>query len=394
MALLNNKIKKWVDNSLISQQQADEIVLFEKNRQSWQGGLIVFLGIMAAALGISAIIGANWEIIPDWLKLSADGLLLLLLAGCGFMLHKKGRDLSFEFVLLFYLLFILASIGLIGQVFHTGAPFYVALGLWCFMSLGLFLLSKRMPVPFIWLAGLAVALMGWQFDLFRESVAVTLLPYAGLLFALISMGFAWIMGRRSAQARAAAVIFVLLIMLVALLYEFKEFRYLASYSYDNYFDFHWLLLLLVPCLLLLWLAKFYSLMQKIALSLGALWLLGFVFNIFTAVSYYINEILPLLHSYYDDIFIDPVSSFSLLAWLSFYAVASGYNRLFLLWLILAGCRICAIFLMAAYGLWQTGLALLVCGAILVAIPLLWKKLFMGKVVKAGKTPAVKETGHE
>ncbi len=372
MALLANKVKKWVEHDLLSAQQGERILSFEKSQNTWQGAMVVFLGIMVVALGLSAIIAANWDLTPGWFKLAGNGFLLVAIVFFSWRCYTRGRGLLFEFALLFFLLYVLASIGLIGQVFHTGSPYYAAFFLWCFMTVGVMPLSRHMPVPALWLAGLGVALFGYMWDnLLYEDRVLQLLPHLGMAYAILALLFGLLLGKASPQAKAAGFIFCLFLIAGALTNELMESYYFVG-LHEKFDDRGSFTALTCAAMVLLWLSRQFSLWQKIALSLGGLWCLGIVYHLFRLISLSIHHgFMEQMDRY--SVFADPVSSFSLLAWLSFYAVASGYRRLFLLWLTLAGLRISAVFLLASYGLWQTGLALLVSGAILVSIPLLWKK---------------------
>lgn len=350
----------------------------EKRASPWQGAMVVFLGIIVLGLGFSAIVAANWEITPDWLKLTGNGLLLAALAWVCFRLYDKG--LAFEFALLALLFYVLVSVGLIGQVFHTGSPLYVALALWCVMTAGFPLISRRMPVPAFWLAGAGAALfMYWLDNTGYEERMFSLLPLLALAYALLALLAGFFRGASSPQAKASATLFSIMLVTGALAAEFMHETVLEEIyaSGDNRL---YALVMLAAALIMVMLARFFNKGQKIALSLGALWCVGYLYHWFRTVSLAIRMFLyDGDYSYLRYEFIDPVCTFALLAWLAFYAVASGYRRLFLLWLILAGARISAIFFMASYELWQTGLAFIASGAILVFIPILWKKTLRDKL---------------
>ncbi|MBE6449110.1 MAG: DUF2157 domain-containing protein [Alphaproteobacteria bacterium] len=70
---ISNKLQKWVDEGLISQKQADKILLSEQSTHSnivwkWMYGIAgLFIG-----LGFILIISANWDNIPAPLKLLGD----------------------------------------------------------------------------------------------------------------------------------------------------------------------------------------------------------------------------------------------------------------------------------------------------------------------------------
>jgi hypothetical protein len=260
------------------------------------------------------------------------------------------------------MLFCLAGIGLLGQVFHSTHPLYMAGFLWCLMTASLFWLSANRFSAFIWLLGLglsAILLFYEHWFYYGENLPFNLI----LGYALLALALA--LGRKPGHSQAAAVIFTVLLLAAVLSSEIIEpGRQPGFYALDKqWLGLSWALLTLIAVGIL---AAPYRRGQKIILFLGWIWLLGFLYFAPQRLSFY------LLGS--DEPPFNPVGTFSLLAWLAAYAVVNGRRRLLLLWLLLAGARVGVIFLLAFYGLWGTGLGLLLCGALLIAIPLGWKAL--------------------
>jgi hypothetical protein len=374
MASLQTKINHWREAAIISGAQAEQILSFEAARHRFlAGSRVIMLGAIVLSLGLIALISANWLWIPGWLKLTADGLLLALFGYLAWRFYQK--PLAFDLLLLFLALLLLASLGLVGQVFHSSSPLHLVAGFWCLMTGGMFIAARRLPVPMLWLAALLFALLSYlklETSIGLGLITTSLVAALGLL----TLALAFILGRDSPQARAAAILFVLGSIFLGLK---TEMPILGRYFWGReYILPHWLTAALGLGLALLWLARFYNLRQKIALSLGGLWLLA------CYRGWFFGDNQESYYSY--DIFINPLASFSLLAWLAFYALASDRGYLFLLWLVLAGARFCAIFLIAADGLLETGLYLFLSGLILIAIPLLGKKFLPDKFFPASPAP--------
>jgi uncharacterized membrane-anchored protein len=379
MAFIDSKIKRWAEQGLITPEQGLALSAFERAHAPWSEGLVIILGVSALSLGIIAIIASNWEYVPGWLKLGGNGLLLCLSAYLPWRFQEKA--LAFELLTIFYMLFCLAGIGLVAQVFHSIHPLYMASGLWCLMTAGLFWLAENRFTAFIWLLGL-----GWSGLLLYYERSVwedVLLPIHLLLgYALLALIFAFLQKPR--QRQAAAVIFTLLLLTVTLSSEFLSVeRQIEFYALAQAPWLSWTLLALIGLGILgITRTGFYSRGRKIALLLGWIWLLGF-FNMAPQrlSSYLLGEM------HYREGLLNPAATFSLLAWLAFYALVNGRRRLLLLWLLLAGGRIAVIFLTAFYGLWETGLGLFVAGAVLIVIPLCWKKVLLPKLFPPARASA-------
>ena len=120
MSRLNNRLTLWEQNRLIAPEQKQLILDFEsQNKTSHLPYAVFMLGVFVTALGIISLIAANWEEIGGGVKLTADFILLAVLAG-GIM-RAQNRASAFWRETGIFALFMMtgASIGLIAQVFQT-----------------------------------------------------------------------------------------------------------------------------------------------------------------------------------------------------------------------------------------------------------------------------------
>lgn len=199
MLRLEKMLQDWVSLDIISRDQALSIQQHEENNRgsSWIVYSFLILGAFTIGVGVISLIAANWESIPDIAKLGAD---FLLLGGIAFWIYKawdSDRHTLLEVLLVLYLVICLASIGLISQIYHTGGKLYEALMLWCVITLGVALISKRYFSPFLWVSGFFIGLAYMLIDapsmqpLFGKNwIAVfLLLPLLSTLFALLSQQF-------------------------------------------------------------------------------------------------------------------------------------------------------------------------------------------------------------
>lgn len=161
---LNDRIQSWVEAGLIDRNQARSIQDFESNRQSRPYAMYSFiiLGVTVISIGIISLIAANWEAIPDWVKLTGD-LIILCTAALLIFQFRENHIIHYS-LSVFYALFVLASIGLISQVFHTGGELYEAIFLALFLTAPLMLLQRGRFLLHLWLVGFIYAFLYYMFE--------------------------------------------------------------------------------------------------------------------------------------------------------------------------------------------------------------------------------------
>lgn len=161
--VLEQRLKRWTEAGLLQPGQAQRILDFEQSREK---PLLLYaiagLGGLAIAIGVVSIVAANWDDIPGRVKIGID---LLLLAGAGVAIALGSarwpswvRDVS---LLVLYGL-TLASIALVGQVYQLGGSARVALGIWSLLTMPLMLLGSSGFVAVVWLIGLQTTIGVWM----------------------------------------------------------------------------------------------------------------------------------------------------------------------------------------------------------------------------------------
>ena len=123
--------RRWQKAGLIDDDLARRIVDWEiANRRPVVLWAIAGMGALAMALGVMAIVGANWESIPAWLKLVVD---LGLNGGCAvavFVFWRQQRLWLREIAALLLFGLVLSGIALVGQVYQLQSDPWRALVLW------------------------------------------------------------------------------------------------------------------------------------------------------------------------------------------------------------------------------------------------------------------------
>ena len=138
-----NRLQNWVEQGLISQSQAEQILLSEKSNHSnimwrWMYGIAgLFIG-----LGFILIIGANWDDIPAGVKLFGDFALWagIIYAAVKSVADKKSK--ASEILLVLSFLFAGATIGLIGQIFNLNGGWHSFAMAWSLLGLPYVLFSR------------------------------------------------------------------------------------------------------------------------------------------------------------------------------------------------------------------------------------------------------------
>lgn len=133
---LDKKLQKWKDNKLLTKKQVEAIRNFEK-QNSVEANWLVILFCFAAFLvgmGVISLVAANWQEIPDNIKL-CGALILLLVNACAITeLYSRNYKTAFTACICLFCLLIMAVIGLIGQVYHLRSDFDGAMLFWSFLA--------------------------------------------------------------------------------------------------------------------------------------------------------------------------------------------------------------------------------------------------------------------
>lgn len=128
---LNKKLEQLKNDGLISEQQYEDILAKEKgeNSNSMLNGVYIFAAVLIG-FGILALIAANWDKIPDTLKLGGALTLMGLNAFAVFKSEQKGKKTEVKVLSTLYAFLIAGVIGLIAQVFNLHSDETGAILLW------------------------------------------------------------------------------------------------------------------------------------------------------------------------------------------------------------------------------------------------------------------------
>lgn len=152
MGRLEKKLAAWKQQGLINPIQADGIARYEAAQPNspWMLYSFIALGSTVIGIGVISLVTANWAEIPNMVKLGSALFILLALAGSIFYTQGQGGGLLQETLLALFLLSCMATIGLIGQIYHSNSTLEEALLFWSLITFPATMLSRWRFLPFLW----------------------------------------------------------------------------------------------------------------------------------------------------------------------------------------------------------------------------------------------------
>jgi uncharacterized membrane protein len=151
---IDRKLREWQEAGLLDAEAVERIRAHEdKHSRPAVLYAVAGVGAFAIVLGLVAVIASNWENISGGTKIAADFLLGLGLAAA---LFRSEKGWLREVLLVVYYGFVLASLGLIGQVYQLQSEPWRALALWSAATFPFMLLVEGRFAASTWLCGLAV----------------------------------------------------------------------------------------------------------------------------------------------------------------------------------------------------------------------------------------------
>jgi uncharacterized membrane protein len=152
---LEQQLKRWTQAQLVSPEQADRILAFEKRRER-PALLYAVAGLagLAVAVGLISIVASNWDLIPGRMKLALDAVVVIGVGQALVQLAARPAAWLEEATRVAYYGLVLASIALVGQVYQLGGNAAQALLAWSALTFPLMALGRSARVGLLWLLGL------------------------------------------------------------------------------------------------------------------------------------------------------------------------------------------------------------------------------------------------
>lgn len=114
------------------------------NKENYWIMVLLYFASFLVGLGIVAEVAANWQNIPDAVKLGGALVVMLINAGAIWWTMKADKPILKQVLCCVYAFLIMGVIGLIGQVFHLHANAANACFLWALISWPLIFISPRL----------------------------------------------------------------------------------------------------------------------------------------------------------------------------------------------------------------------------------------------------------
>lgn len=148
---LSKKLASWQKADLITARQMQDIKDYEaQNTKPYTFYGLVVLSLFCIGLGIIAVIAANWYAIPPSVKLGLD---FTVLAICGVGIYEafiKSKINRFNGLVFLFAILIMATIGLIAQIYQLQPDGAAAYLLWAILVFPLLFFVRSSLLPLLW----------------------------------------------------------------------------------------------------------------------------------------------------------------------------------------------------------------------------------------------------
>lgn len=191
--MTDSKLNKWVQRGLLTPAQKEKIAAFEdRENRPFRLLAVMWLGIFICCLGGTALMAAWQQVIPDWVRLVAAGLAVLVGIGATIYGFRREKHLLFESALFFCFLAVGGGIGLIAQVFHLPVGTGTGLLAWAGLSLIIVLFSERELLGLLWVPLFLGGILGYVrleflFLFLAQAPALTVSVSAAVLLMMIAL---------------------------------------------------------------------------------------------------------------------------------------------------------------------------------------------------------------
>jgi len=146
------KLDQWHRAGLIDGDTVQRIEAYERDQSS---PVVLYavggVGAVAIVLGIVAIVASNWAAIPAGVKLAVDGLVAIALAVA---VLRTASGWTRDVLLMVNYGFVLASMSLVGQIYHLDSGTWRALLAWSVATLPMMFLATGRFAATLWTLGL------------------------------------------------------------------------------------------------------------------------------------------------------------------------------------------------------------------------------------------------
>jgi len=159
---LSRRLQLWREHDLLSDDDVRRILDFEnsQNRRSWVSFGIAGIGVTALVTGVISIIASNWEDLGDAVKLSSYFVLQTAI-GVIFLRYERQKGVVREVSLAIFALLLWAGIGLFAQVYNLSGAWWQAMLFWVCITTPATLYSNSWALCSLWCVTLVATSAMW-----------------------------------------------------------------------------------------------------------------------------------------------------------------------------------------------------------------------------------------
>lgn len=175
---------RWVERDIVTREQYERILLLYEDKQH-AIGILPILGSILVGLGILSFVAANWQDIPQLVRLAMIILLMISFYGGGEVFRRRDHEkLGIALTALGYISFG-AGIVLVGQMFHLVAYDITSFVIWGTAGI---LLTYIVRSRFIYLISLLVFTIAQYYSVSEYHQ----FSYSGFALMIAGLGYyAW-----------------------------------------------------------------------------------------------------------------------------------------------------------------------------------------------------------
>ena len=183
---VKNKLNVWVENKLISKEEEEKILAFEREHNNgFLAKTALVLAGLFIGLGICLIVAANWDLLPAYVKLTADFALFGVMAAGVYVADRKQMKHLKDMFLFLCFLMTGATIGLTAQIFQMSGSWQSFALFWSMLSVPYVLLSGSFSVGTFWSF---IFVSGIVCDVFERFLEYVFEHEEGLIWLVLMSG--------------------------------------------------------------------------------------------------------------------------------------------------------------------------------------------------------------
>lgn len=117
-SFLKNEVKQWEKDGIITDEQVEKILAIYNIKSDENSSILTLLAYLFFGLSLLVLVGANWQEIPELVRICLLILLNIVVGFAGHFWHKKGNENYSAGLFFLATLIFCSSIALVSQMYH------------------------------------------------------------------------------------------------------------------------------------------------------------------------------------------------------------------------------------------------------------------------------------